>query len=94
VKAPIKEGAVTEHIWLSDVSYDNRVFHGLVGNDPLDLKKVSLGDKVTVAPDKISDWMIIDNGRLIGGYTVRLLQSRMSPAEREQFDQSSGLIIE
>jgi uncharacterized protein YegJ (DUF2314 family) len=37
-------------------------------------------------PSRITDWMFIDHGRLVGGYTTRLIRQRMSPEERDAFD--------
>ena len=44
---------------------------------------------VSFDPDDITDWMYIEDGRLIGGYTTRLLRERMSPEERKQLDASA-----
>jgi uncharacterized protein YegJ (DUF2314 family) len=46
------------------------------------VKGVKLKDQASVAPSAISDWMFIENGELMGGYTIRLLYSRASPEER------------
>ena len=84
-----------EHIWLDDISYDGDLFTGRLSNAPLHLEDLKLGDKVSVATDDVSDWMIVDeDGRLTGGYTLRVLRNRMSPEEQEQFDKESGLVIE
>jgi uncharacterized protein YegJ (DUF2314 family) len=55
---------------------------------------VEAGEEVRVDPEKISDWMYVDNGVLRGGFTLRVLRSRMSPQEREQFDSEIGFGIE
>ncbi len=94
VKKPFREGGKVEHIWLSDVSVDNSNFKGLVGNDPIDVKNIKLGDPATVAKDEISDWMYIEDGKLVGGYTIRVLYSRMSPEEKKDFSANLGFIID
>ncbi|MHC5114007.1 MAG: YegJ family protein [Planctomycetota bacterium] len=94
VKAPFTDGEDREHIWLSGVSYDGTVFEGEIGNEPADLTSVKLGDRVAVAPDQITDWMIIDDGRLLGGYSIRLLRDRMTEAERREFDAGLPFVIE
>ena len=35
-----------------------------------------------------SDWMIIDDGYLIGGYTILALRDQMPEAEQKEFDAS------
>jgi uncharacterized protein YegJ (DUF2314 family) len=87
-KLPIADGDETEHFWASDVSYDGRAFHGRIGNDPEVVKNVKFGDPVRATPGQISDWMYVDDGRLVGGYTVRVLRNRLPPKERSHFDAS------
>jgi uncharacterized protein YegJ (DUF2314 family) len=88
------DGIHVEHIWLSDLIFDGKKFHGKIGNEPLDIKKFSLGDHTEVLPSDISDWMIIEDNRLIGGYTIRVLRDNMSDNEKKEFDQKLPFIIE
>ena len=86
VKMAFTDGGNTEHMWLSAVSYDGANFRGTVDNDPEKVKTVKIGQKVTVAPGKISDWMYVENGKLVGGQTLRALRDALTPAERTDFD--------
>jgi len=92
VKKPFswKNGDETnyEHIWLSDVTFKEGVFHGRVGNEPVDVKDVKLGDEATLQKSEASDWMFIEDGYLVGGYTIRILRDAMPPDERADFDAS------
>ena len=88
IKMPFSDGSNTEHMWLSPVSYDGKNFQGVVNNEPEKVKTVKSGQKVTVAPSEISDWMYVDNGNLVGGFTMRVLRDTMTPAERAEFDKS------
>jgi uncharacterized protein YegJ (DUF2314 family) len=90
---PVRDGG-DEHIWISNVSLDGSNFRGTVDNDPAGKVDVKIGDTVTVAPHEISDWMIIDDGRLIGGYTIRVFRDRLPPGERAEFDREMGLRFE
>ncbi len=81
-------------MWLNDVTYDGKKFHGVVNNDPNLVKNVKIGDKASVEPGKISDWMYIENGKLVGGYSVRVLRDGLSPAEKAEFDRSVPFKIE
>jgi uncharacterized protein YegJ (DUF2314 family) len=83
-----------EHIWIQEVQLTEDGFAGFIGNAPVDTKEVSLGDSVTVKNDDISDWMIIRDGLLHGGYTIRVLRDSMSPEERKAFDESVSFKIE
>ena len=88
VKMAFTDGKQVEHMWLSPVTYDGKVFHGTVNNDPEMVKNVKLGQKVSVEPSKISDWMYVQNGKLVGGYTIRVLRDAMPAAQRAEFDKS------
>lgn len=90
VKKPFKDGGQVEHIWLSNASFDGTRFSGRVDNEPADVKNVRFGQIATAGKDEISDWFYIENGKLVGGYTIRVLYSQMSPAERKEFDAQAG----
>ncbi len=83
-----------EHIWVGNLTYDGKQFHGVVNNSPSSTKLVNLGDSVKIDPEKISDWMYLDKGVLRGGYTIRVMRNQLSEKEKEEFDQSVGFIIE
>lgn len=84
----------SEHIWITDLILEDGQYRGLVGNEPQYTILVEAGQEVTVDPEKISDWMFVEAGKLRGGYTLRVLRSRMSAHERAEFDRSLGITIE
>lgn len=88
VKKAFEDAGMTEHIWLSDVTIDGDQFSGTIGNDPQHVKNVKFGQKATVAKSEISDWMFIDDGKLVGGYSILAMRESMTPAERSSFDKS------
>jgi uncharacterized protein YegJ (DUF2314 family) len=94
VKVPFKDGANTEHIWLAPVAFDGTNFQGTVNNEPETITNVKMGQKVSIVPAKISDWMFIENGKLIGGQTLRVLRDTLTPAERADFDKNMPFVIE
>lgn len=94
IKMGFTDGGNTEHIWLTPVTYDGSKFTGTVNNEPEKVKSVKMGQKVTVAPDKISDWMYIENRKLVGGETLRVLRDALTPAERADFDKSVPFVVE
>lgn len=83
-----------EHIWLTDVQYKDGRYSGTLDNEPEYITEYKIGDKIEVDNSKISDWMYIENGKLFGGHTIKLLRVRMTEAEREQFDAESGMQID
>jgi len=74
----------TQDIWVDEVTYSGGVFRGSMGDDIPSLK-LEMGEKITVEEKDIVDWMIVEDGKLIGGYTIRLAVKRMSPEEKERF---------
>jgi len=94
VKMAFIDGKHTEHMWLDAVRYDGKQFHGTVNNDPENVSNVKLGDQASVDASKISDWMYIENRKLVGGYTIRVLRDKLQGKEREEFDKGVPFIVE
>ncbi|HJT80007.1 MAG TPA: DUF2314 domain-containing protein, partial [Chthoniobacterales bacterium] len=82
VKKCCVDGDNVEHVWIRDITWDGKVFHGRVDNAPLDVHNVKLGARVTIAPDDVSDWMFVKDGKLMGGFTTRVFYSGLSAAEK------------
>jgi uncharacterized protein YegJ (DUF2314 family) len=94
IKMPVTEGKHTEHMWLFPVDYDGKKFHGPINNDPDLVKNVKIGQEMTVDPTQISDWMYVEKGKLVGGYTLRVLRDAMPPLERAEFDRSVPFTVD
>lgn len=95
IKVRIIDGEISEHIWLTEPSFDESGnLFGIVGNVPVDVTTVQADQKIGVDRDYISDWMIIEEGRLIGGYTIRAIRDGIPDQDKPQFDESIGLYID
>ena len=86
-------GESPQDIWVDEVTHTNGVFRGNMGDDIPSLR-LEAGEKVTIKEEDIVDWMIVEDGKLVGGYTIRLAVQRMSPEEREQFLETLDYTIE
>jgi len=84
-----------EDHWTEPVDfYDNvftiRLLEGLtldLGLHPNQFVDVNLGD--------VLDWVIVESdGRLVGGYTIRLAYEHMTPEEKKKFLQITGYVID
>jgi len=93
VKVPVVEGGQVEHIWLSDIRFGEGQVHGALGNTPLNLPSWSLGDPISIPLDRISDWMVVYEDRLIGGYTLFVARNRLQGEDLASFDRQVGLIF-
>lgn len=94
IKVKIEDGGKIEHIWLTQPSFDEEGnLFGVVGNEPIDVKTVTINQKIGIDRNLISDWMIIENGRLIGGYTIRAIRDNLSGDHLKNFDKGLGGMI-
>lgn len=94
IKVGFSDKHGNEYIWLSDVRYRDGIFSGSVANEPRTVRSTYFGAVVSVPAEKIADWMFIENGRLVGGYTMRVMRSRLSDQERAEFDANIGFRID
>ncbi|WP_313100773.1 DUF2314 domain-containing protein [Epilithonimonas sp.] len=84
----------SEHIWAVNIEKIEDDYFGNIDNLPNSIIKIKLNDKVRIEKEKISDWMFSNNGKLFGGFTIRVLRNRMSEIEREKFDKEFILSID
>lgn len=94
VKKPFIQGNEVEHIWLSNVEFVGNRFQGRVDNQPRKIRGLKLGQLVSVNPNEITDWLYVDNGKLIGGYTVRAHYDELSPEQKQEFDREADFKME
>jgi len=87
-------GGEKEHMWIGQVTAKDGNFSGVIANDAVETKEVSVGQTVEIAFSEISDWKFQDGAKLIGGSTIRYFYNRMNGAEKEAFRKESGLTIE
>lgn len=85
VKVVFDEGEQREHIWIADLGFAGDKLRGTVANEP-NLPGLKFMQKVEFEPRYISDWMYIEDGYLIGGYTTRVIRDRMTADERKAHD--------
>jgi uncharacterized protein YegJ (DUF2314 family) len=94
VKKCCVDGDSVEHVWIGNITWDGKMFHGRVDNAPLDVRNIKLGQRVTVAPEDVTDWMFVKDGKLMGAFTTRVFYSRLSPEEKTEFQKDAGFTIE
>ena len=90
---PYEDGQDGEHMWIGDLSFDGSHFHGILGNEPVYVKNLHYGDAVTVKVEDVTDWIIIDDGKLVGGFTISVLLNQMSERERKRYMEENGLFL-
>ncbi|MCE9635457.1 MAG: DUF2314 domain-containing protein [Planctomycetes bacterium] len=83
-----------EHVWLTEAEFSGDRVSGLIDNEPVYATELKAGQRVTALIRDVSDWMYVERGILKGGYTVRVLLDRMSPAERSESLSGMGFRLE
>lgn len=66
----------SEHVWIRDVVWREGKFFGSLDNEPFELNGWKLGDEVSVEPEEITDWILIEDGRVEGNFTYDILVRR------------------
>ena len=94
VKAPFEEDGIVEHMWVADLTIRRDSFDGVLADEPESIKGLKFKQPVTVKQNRISDWMIVEDGTAKGVYTIKVLRNRMSPKERADLDRTLPFKLE
>ena len=82
-------------LWLTSVQYhpDERLFSGEFFEVPPELQKWhQVGQELAFEGEDIFDWMALsDEGRLFGGYTLRVSRSKLPEDKRADYDRHIGV---
>ncbi len=76
VKVPVREGRLTEHMWVSVSALENDMIYGRLDNEPLDVKRLHAGDRLRVPVGDLDDWLFTNGEALAGGFTIDVLAKR------------------
>ncbi len=85
IKAQIHDGGMGHVMWLQGLAFDGTDFTGFLGPDAAGLKTHNPGDRIAVAPKDVEDWMFVENGKLVGGFSLRAIRGRLTGEARNQF---------
>jgi uncharacterized protein YegJ (DUF2314 family) len=87
VKYPISsdDGSV-EQVWLANIRFKNNRYYGTLANTIKSIDRRKKGDTIIINTDKITDWMYIQDGKIIGGRSIKYLLEK-TPEERRNEDQ-------
>lgn len=85
VKVKISDDNGTEHFWLTDINLESEPYSGIISNDPGIVKCVKIGQKYSFTFKDISDWMYMNDGKMYGNYTLRVLVKSMPKKQAEAY---------
>ena len=95
IKVRIEDENGIEHMWLNDpVLDDDGLFYGVIDSEPVTVTSVKAGTRIGFDLDAISDWLLVEDGRLIGGYTIRVYRESLTDSERGEFDRGFGIAVD
>ena len=72
IQATFEDGVRRERLWLSHLDFNTKPATGIVSTRP-GITTVSYRKRVPFRPEQMSDWMYVDNGQLVGGFTTKVL---------------------
>jgi uncharacterized protein YegJ (DUF2314 family) len=79
-----------EHVWARYVGHDPEDegrFRAILLSYPRKLPaQMAKGDEINFSIRSLSDWLYVSDDKAHGAFTVRLLRSRMTPAELKKHD--------
>ncbi|MDR2095951.1 MAG: DUF2314 domain-containing protein [Treponema sp.] len=77
-----QSGFGKEYLWLSDISFKDGFYFGKIMNIPRYISYFRQGDTVSFIIDDIADWMYQDNGKIVGGMSIKYLIERIAEEDR------------
>lgn len=80
-----------EHMFVEGIDFDGQIIKGTLLNQPNALTSISEGDEVCLPLEQLGDWLCVMGDTVYGAYTVQVIRSRMSEAERVAHDEAWGL---
>lgn len=91
IKTRVSAGEERAFIWLSVVGVLPSGFVAGVFEIPKEFDGIRVGDEIQVAEKDVMDWMVIGDGELHGGFSLRYQRSKLPPEERGGFDEHMGV---
>lgn len=84
-------------LWLTGVHYHakEKLFSGTFFEVPREFQKWhKVGDRLGFDPEDVFDWMMLtEDGRLFGGFTLRVSRALLPEAERADYDRHIGVRV-
>lgn len=90
LKVAVRDGADTEHFWVTPFRVAGKGFKGTLANEPQLVSNVEAGEEIEFSRADVSDWGYTRNGRQVGSYTVCVLFEQMPKAQAEYYRKNHG----
>ena len=84
VKYPVtSDDSVTEQVWLGSIRSRKGLYYGNIANTAKSRGK----KRVTIDIEQITDWMYIQDGKIIGGRSIKYLLEKIPEPQRSEDQQ-------
>jgi uncharacterized protein YegJ (DUF2314 family) len=91
IKTKLVDGDNSAFMWLNNTANEGDNFTAELFEVPDTLPNFTIGVRHVVTLEELMDWMVNENGRLTGGFSLRYNRARMSDADKLDFDQHIGV---
>jgi len=91
IKTRLEDGEFSVFMWLNNVAIAGVDFSAELFELPESMPSFEVGIRYPVKYDALVDWMVKENGRLYGGYSLRYHRSRLPDDKKADFDQNIGV---
>ena len=91
IKTKLVDGDNSAFMWLNKTASEGDNFTAELFEVPETLPNYKIGVRYVVKLEQLMDWMVNQNGRLTGGFSLRYNRARMSDADKLDFDQYIGV---
>ncbi len=82
----VLEDSTAEDVLVSNIIRGESNFTGIVGDLPVNLREVTMGDEVIFSLDQVVEWQYFGDGKVVGAQVARVKRSRMDETARAEFD--------
>ena len=89
-----ESGAAIEQIWITGIHFKNGRYHGVLTSTPRHISGRKKGDRVIFEADYITDWMYVQNGKIIGGYSIQYLLEKIPESQRSNTERELLLMFD
>jgi uncharacterized protein YegJ (DUF2314 family) len=90
LRVTFEEGDIREHMWVTRVTLEKGRYRGTLNSVPSRLRGLAAGDQVWVSPAHVTDWVVVEDGMMVGGFTIMEIRRMLSPKQRQEHDRAAG----
>ena len=78
------EPKVREQVWLGSIRFKDGLYYGSLANAARHAGGKKKGKAITFDPEAITDWMYIQDGKIVGGRSIKYLLEKIPEEKRNE----------